>query len=105
MYVCVELVKEVKVGEVVIVKSDGRGGIGAFVLGGEQVGRVCSDQPDGCVRYWSIAGVLFDNRVVCDAAVRSGRHMLLHTESRLLAASRPIFRRVEVEGYGMAVAR
>lgn len=105
MYVCIDLFREVKTGEVVIVRSDDRGGIGAFLIGGEQIGKLSATQPDGCLGYWTIASVLYDNRVICDAAIRSGNHMILHTESRLLASARPSYRRVVVEGYGMAVAR
>ena len=105
MYVCIDLFAEVKAGEVVIVRSDERGGIGAFLIGGEQVGKLSAVQPEGCLGYWTIASVLYDNRVICEAAVRSGNHMILHTESRLLAAARPSYHRVVVEGYGMAVVR
>ena len=81
------------------------GAIGAFLIGGEQVGKLSAVQPEGCLGYWTIASVLYDNRVICEAAVRSGNNMILHTESRLLAAARPSYHRVVVEGYGMAVAR
>lgn len=105
MYICIDLFREVKAGEVVVVRSDERGGIGAFLIGGEQIGKLSNVQPEGCLGYWAIASVLYDNRVICDAAVRSGNSMILHTESRLLASARPSYKRVLVEGYGMAVAR
>ena len=81
-----------------------QGGIGAFLIGGERVGTLSGRQPEGCLSYWSIASALYNNRVLCDVAVRSGASAILHTESRLFASLRE-FRRVEVEGYGVACVK
>lgn len=104
MYLFIDLEREVKAGEVVVIRSDDMGGIGAFLIGGERVGTLSGRQPEGCLSYWSIASALYNNRVLCDVAVRSGASAILHTESRLFASLRE-FRRVEVEGYGVACVK
>lgn len=100
MYVFIDCNKRVKPGEPVVIRSDDRGGIGAFLIGGERIGELCGDQPEGCLDYWTIARGLYDNRVLCDVAICCGRTVILHTESRLFA-SLVRLQREEIAGYGI----
>lgn len=104
MYILVEADRDVRLGEVIVIKSDNAGGIGAFLIGGEKIGELSGSQPEGCLNYWTVAGALYDNRVLCEVAIKCGGTLILHTESRLFASLRTI-KRVEIEGYGMAVCK
>ena len=104
MYLFIDLEREVKAGEVVVIRSDNMGGIGAFLIGGTRVGSLSGNQPEGCLDYWTIACAIYNNRVLCDVAIRCGTSAILHNESRLFAGLKN-FRRVEVEGYGIACVK
>lgn len=104
MYLFIDLEREVKAGEVVVIRSDNMGGIGAFLIDGSRVGSLSGTQPEGCLNYWTIASAIYNNRVLCDVAVRCGASAILHTESRLFASLRSVSR-VEVEGYGIACVK
>ncbi len=105
MYLSIEINKQVNLGEVIVIKSDNNGGIGAFLVSGEKVGKLASTQPEGCVNYWTVAGNIFANRVLCKVAIKTGNTAILQTESALLKNAIPVYGRVVVEGYGMLVAR
>ena len=105
MYLSIEINKQINVGEVIVVKSDNNGGIGAFLVSGEKVGKLASIQPEGCVSYWTVAGNIFANRILCKVAIKSGNSAILHTESALLKNALPSLGRMVVEGYAMLVAR
>lgn len=104
MYILIDTYRDIKPGDVVVIKSDRAGGIGAFLIGGEKIGELSGSQPEGCLDFWTVASNLYDNRVLCDVAVKCGSTAILHTESRLFASLRTLHR-VEIEGYGMAVAK
>ena len=86
MYIGIEVNEKAKVGDVVIIKSDNRGGIGAFLMTGEKVGEPVGRQPEGCVDYWAMASTLYNNRVLCRLAIKCGNTAILQTDSRLLAS-------------------
>ena len=86
MYIGIEIKGNAKPGEVVIIKSDNEGGIGAFLMTGEKIGEPVGRQPEGCVDYWAMASTLYNNRVLCRLAVRCGDTAILQTDSRLLAS-------------------
>ena len=85
MYILIDAYRDVKPGDVVVIKSDRAGGIGAFLIGGEKIGELSGSQPEGCLDFWTVASNLYDNRVLCDVAVKCGSTVILHTESRLFA--------------------
>ena len=102
MYILIDTFKQVNVGEPVVIRSDNNGGIGAFAISGEKIGYLTGAQPEGCVDYYSIAGSLYDNRVLGQVAIKCGNTAFLQTDSKLLRrASAP--KRMEVAGYGMMV--
>lgn len=86
MYIGIEVNEKAKVGDVVIIKSDNQGGIGAFLMTGEKVGEPVGRQPEGCVDYWAMASTLYNNRVLCRLAIKCGNTAILQTDSRLLAS-------------------
>lgn len=103
MYIGIELNKSANVGDVVIIKADGTGGIGAFLMTGERIGEPVGRQPEGCVDYWTMASALFDNRVLCRLAIKCGNTAILQTDSKLLAkveAARAAQPRKTVPAYG-----
>lgn len=104
MYICIETGVNVKPREVVVIKSDNAGGIGAYLIDGSKVGYLMAEQPDGCVSYWKVAGALFDNRVLCDVAISCDGMAILHTESRLLSEER-VYERVTKEGYSFVMCK
>ena len=104
MYLFIDLEREIKAGEIVIIRSDGMGGVGAFLIGGTRIGSLSGNQPEGCLDYWTIVSTIYNNRVLCDVAIRCGTSAILHTESRLFASLRNVSR-VEVEGYGIACVK
>lgn len=87
MYIGIEIHGNAKPGDVVIIKADGTGGIGAFLMTGEKLGEPVGRQPEGCVDYWTMASVLYDNRVLCRLAIRCGDTAILQTDSKLLAGA------------------
>lgn len=104
MYIVIDTIKNVKIGEPVVIRSDNRGGIGAFLIGGERIGELSGRQPEGCLDYWTIARSLYDNRVLCEVAIKCGDSAILSTQSRLFASLRTV-KRLELEGYGMMIAK
>ncbi len=104
MFIFIEATKDVKVGEVMVIKSDNAGGIGAYLIGGEKVGALSGDQPEGCVDFWTIARNLYNNRILGKVAIKCGGAVILHTDSKLLA-SEPVYNRIEKEGYGILMCK
>lgn len=102
MYILIDTYKQVNVGEPVVIRSDNNGGIGAFLISGEKIGYLAGAQPEGCVDYYTIAGSLYDNRVLGQVAIKCGKTVFLQTDSKLLRRS-VVPQRVEVAGYGMMV--
>ena len=87
MFICAELLQDVKVGEVVVVRYDEYNkGLGAYLVSGEKVGIVASHQAEGCLDFWTLATKIENNRVLCRAVIKGGRLLILSTESRLFAA-------------------
>ena len=105
MYICIDLIEEVKVNDIVVIKVDGQGGIGAYAIGGKKVGTLAKECPEGCLSYWKVASNIFNNRIICKVAIKCGDAVILHTDSRALADCRPVYERVEIENYGMLVTR
>lgn len=103
MFVCIDLKKQVKVGEVIVIKADNRGNIGAFLVSGEQVGYLSDEQPEGCISYWTVMRNIFNNRILCQVAIKCGEAAILNTESDVLRYAKRNYKRVETEGYGMIV--
>ncbi len=86
MFICAEMIKDVPVGEVIIVKNDEKlGGLGAYLITGEKVADVTSAQAEGCLDFWTMASRIENNRVLCKAAIKGGRLLILSTDSRLFA--------------------
>ena len=104
MFIFIEANKDVNVGEVIVIKSDNAGGIGAYLIGGERIGVLSGDQPDGCVDYWTVARNLYDNRILGKVAIKCGGAVILYTDSRLLE-QKQAFCRVEKEGYGILMCK
>ena len=105
MYICIDLIEEVNVNDIVVIKVDGKGGIGAYAIGGKQVGTLAKESPEGCLSYWNIASNIFNNRILCKVAIKCGDAVILSTESRALSDCRPVYERIEVANYGVLVAR
>ena len=88
MFICAELIKDVKIGEIIVVKNDVFGsGIGGYLISGEKVATVSSRQADGCVDFWTIASNIENNRVLCHAAIKGGRLLILSTDSKVFDVS------------------
>ena len=86
MFICAELLQDVKVGEVIVVKYDDYSKcLGAHLITGEKVGEITSNQADGCIDFWTIASRIENNRVLCRAVIKGGRLLILSTDSRLFA--------------------
>lgn len=86
MFICAELLQDVKIGEVIVVKYDANtNGLGAFLITGEKVGQITSHQADGCIDFWTIATRIENNKILCHAIIKGGRLLILATDSRLLA--------------------
>lgn len=98
MFIFIEANKHVNVGEVLVVKSDNNGGIGAYLIGGEKIGRLSGDQPAGCVDFKTVVTSLYDNRVLGRAAIVGGDAVIMQTDSKLFAPAQTL-KRVEKEGY------
>ena len=91
MFICAELLQNVTVGEVVIVKYDDyTKTLGAFLITGEKVGEITSNQAEGCLDFWTIVSRIGNNRVICRVVIKGGRLLILSTDSKLLA-SQPQF--------------
>lgn len=87
MFICAELLQDVKVGELIVVKYDNYGkSVGAYLITGEKVGEITSQQAEGCLDYWTIATRLDNNRVLCRVAIKGGRLLILSTDSKLLSS-------------------
>lgn len=104
MFIFIEANKDVKAGEVIVVKSDNAGGIGAYLIGGEKAGVLSGDQPDGCVDYWTVARNIYNNRILGKAVIVCGGAVIMQTDSKLLAP-KPVCSRVELEGYGFLMCK
>jgi hypothetical protein len=87
MFICAELLQDVKVGEVIVVKYDNYAkALGAFLITGEKIGEIPSCQAEGCLDFWTLATRIEDNRVLCRAVIKGGRLLILSTDSKLLSA-------------------
>ena len=86
MFICAELLQDVKVGEMVIVKYDDyTKTLGAFLITGEKVGEITSNQAEGCLDFWTIVTRIGNNRVICRVVIKGGRLLILSTDSKILA--------------------
>ena len=86
MFICAELLQDVKVGEIVIVKYDDYAKcLGAYLITGEKVGEISSHQAEGCLDFWTLATRIENNRVLCRAVIKGGRLLILSTDSKLLS--------------------
>ena len=84
MFICAEMIRDVKIGEMVIVKNDTYGkGLSAFLITGEKVADITSNQADGCLDFWTMATRIENNRVLCTAVIKGGRLLILSTQSRV----------------------
>lgn len=84
MFVCADIFKDVKIGEVLIVKYDEySGSVGVFLVGGEKVGEISSRQAEGCIDFWTVASRIGNNRVLCKAVIKGGRLLIMSTDSRV----------------------
>lgn len=101
MYFCITTEKNVKAGEVMVLKCNCRGEMICCLIDGTFVGYLCDRQPDGCLGFWEIASAIGSERVLCNVAVKAGKVLIMHTDSKILSNRK--FSRVEVEGYGMMV--
>ena len=87
MFICAELIGDVNVGELVVVKYDDYSKtLGAHLITGEKVGEITSNQAEGCLDFWTIASRIENNRVICHVVIKGGRLLILSTESRLFNA-------------------
>ncbi|MBO5223923.1 MAG: hypothetical protein J6C23_05365 [Clostridia bacterium] len=92
MFICAELLQDVKVGELIVVKYDEYSKtLGAHLITGEKVGEISSQQAEGCLDFWTIASRIEDNRIICHVVIKGGRLLILSTESKILSGeySRP----------------
>lgn len=104
MNICANIITNVEIGEVVVIKKDRAGVLGLYLIGGEMVGTVLGRQPDGCVDFWSIAAASSDNRILAKVSIKCGKIVFLNTDSKALSRP-PVLERFELEGYGMPVIR
>lgn len=101
MYFCIMTEKNVKAGEVMVLKCNRWGELGCCLIDGTFIGYVCDKQPEGCMSFWDIASAVGASRVLCNVAVKAGKVLIMNSDSKIFA--RRDYRRVEVEGYGMMV--
>ncbi len=86
MFICAELLQDVKVGEMVVVKYDNYGKtLGAYLITGEKIGEIATKQADGCLDFWTIATRIENNRILCHAVIKGGRLLILSTDSKILS--------------------
>ena len=84
MFICVDMEKDVNVGEFVILRNDVfTEGLCAYSMRGERIGVVCSNQAEGCLDFWTMATRINDDRVLCKAVIKGGRLLILSTESKI----------------------
>ena len=103
MYICIDLIKNINLNDIVVIKVDCNGGIGVFDIGGKRVGNISSERPEGCLSYWNIASNIYNNRILAKVAIKCGDAVILHTDSKVLSDCRPSYERVEIENYGVLV--
>ena len=84
MFICADIVCDVKIGEVLVVKYDDYAkSVGVYLIGGQKVGEVSSRQAEGCIDFWTVASRIGNNRVLCKAVIKGGRLLIMSTESRV----------------------
>ncbi|HIW05395.1 MAG TPA: hypothetical protein H9690_05165 [Firmicutes bacterium] len=102
MFFCVMTDRNIKAGEVTVLKYNNRGELACYLIDGTFVGYVSAKQPDGCLSFWEIASSAGGRKILCNVAIRAGRVLIMKSDSK--AFERRKVRRVEVEGYGMMVS-
>ncbi len=87
MFICAELLQDVKIGEVIVVRYDEYSrSLGAYLITGKKVGEITSHQAEGCLDFWTLATRIDNNRILCKAIIKGGRLLILSTESKILAS-------------------
>ncbi|MBE5732670.1 MAG: hypothetical protein E7353_06490 [Clostridiales bacterium] len=87
MFICAELLQDVKVGEIIVVKYDNYARtLGAYLITGEKIGEISSHQAEGCLDFWTLATRIDNNRILCKAVIKGGRLLILSTDSKLLSS-------------------
>ena len=97
MYIAICTMKKIKCGEPLIIKKDSLfDEPGAFTVGGEFLGYVSQEQPDGCLGYETVCGCIGANRVFAKGAVAFDNLLVVSTDS-------PVFNTTKYvrEGYGL----
>ena len=102
MFFCIMAVRNVRVGEVTVLKRNVRGEVCCYLLDGTYVGYLCGKQPDGCMSFWDIVSDLGASKILCTVAIKANRLLIMNTQSKVFAKKSA--NRVEVEGYGMMVS-
>lgn len=101
MYFCIMSNRNLKVGEVAVLKFGNDGQLGCYLIDGTFAGHVCARQPEGCMSFWEIASAVGNKKIISFAAIKAGKVIIMQSNSK--AFERRAVRRVEVEGYGMMV--
>ena len=87
MFICAELLQDVKVGEIIVVKYDNYARkLGAYLITGEKIGEISSHQAEGCLDFWTLATRIDNNRILCKAIIKGGRLLILSTDSKILSS-------------------
>ena len=101
MFFCIMAIRNIKIGEVAVLKRNPRGELACYLIDGTYIGYVCGKQPDGCIGFWDMASAVGDKRILCTVAIKANNLLIMNTQSK--AFVRQDMRRVEVEGYGMMI--